>query len=248
MFPSCHTGVIGCCCCYCFHQKPLKCCFRISSGRHPVRSRQSNDCVYHSFHVFDLHLHPLFPLPPSPLYMFYFCFFAQSFLISSLFPSLSLHSSPQSYHSSRPTPSGPGEGELAAAHYQQAVKLKPAHYVAMVNLGRLLRSSNENKEAESWYKRWVKYHNLAAVWNCRAADEEMTSAQKDKGEKKNTGCYCFVMFHSFHKRWEGHEQNFQTEKEHYCISKSPSNHMGNKIVNEHKPISKSVCSMRKFTV
>ncbi|XP_068442485.1 protein O-mannosyl-transferase TMTC1 isoform X2 [Clinocottus analis] len=46
-----------------------------------------------------------------------------------------------------------GEGELAAAHYQQAVRLKPAHYVAMVNLGRLLRSSNENAEAESWYKR-----------------------------------------------------------------------------------------------
>ncbi|XP_047431445.1 protein O-mannosyl-transferase TMTC1 [Mugil cephalus] len=46
-----------------------------------------------------------------------------------------------------------GEGELAAAHYQQAVRLKPAHYVAMVNLGRLLRSSNENKEAETWYKR-----------------------------------------------------------------------------------------------
>ncbi|XP_069576395.1 protein O-mannosyl-transferase TMTC1 [Brachyistius frenatus] len=46
-----------------------------------------------------------------------------------------------------------GQGELAAAHYQQAVRLKPAHYVAMVNLGRLLRSSNENKEAESWYKR-----------------------------------------------------------------------------------------------
>ncbi|XP_033930669.1 protein O-mannosyl-transferase TMTC1 isoform X2 [Pseudochaenichthys georgianus] len=46
-----------------------------------------------------------------------------------------------------------GEGELAAAHYQQAVSLKPAHYVAMVNLGRLLRSSNENTEAESWYKR-----------------------------------------------------------------------------------------------
>ncbi|XP_034019373.1 LOW QUALITY PROTEIN: protein O-mannosyl-transferase TMTC1 [Thalassophryne amazonica] len=46
-----------------------------------------------------------------------------------------------------------GRGELAAAHYHQAIRLKPAHYVAMVNLGRLLRSSNENKEAESWYKR-----------------------------------------------------------------------------------------------
>nr|XP_023825324.1 transmembrane and TPR repeat-containing protein 1 [Salvelinus alpinus] len=46
-----------------------------------------------------------------------------------------------------------GEGALAAAHYQHAVRLKPAHYVAMVNLGRLLRSSSENKEAESWYKK-----------------------------------------------------------------------------------------------
>uniref|UniRef100_A0A3B5QPU1 dolichyl-phosphate-mannose--protein mannosyltransferase n=1 Tax=Xiphophorus maculatus TaxID=8083 RepID=A0A3B5QPU1_XIPMA len=44
-------------------------------------------------------------------------------------------------------------GHLATAHYQEAIRLKPAHYVAMVNLGRLLRSSNENKEAEMWYKR-----------------------------------------------------------------------------------------------
>ncbi|XP_051911797.1 protein O-mannosyl-transferase TMTC1 isoform X2 [Hippocampus zosterae] len=46
-----------------------------------------------------------------------------------------------------------GKEELAAVHYQQAIQLKPAHYVAMVNLGRLLRSSNLNQEAESWYKR-----------------------------------------------------------------------------------------------
>ncbi|PWA22170.1 hypothetical protein CCH79_00019335, partial [Gambusia affinis] len=46
-----------------------------------------------------------------------------------------------------------GEGHLATAHYQEAIRLKPAHYVAMVNLGRLLRSSNENEEAEMWYKR-----------------------------------------------------------------------------------------------
>uniref|UniRef100_A0A8C7XXQ8 dolichyl-phosphate-mannose--protein mannosyltransferase n=1 Tax=Oryzias sinensis TaxID=183150 RepID=A0A8C7XXQ8_9TELE len=46
-----------------------------------------------------------------------------------------------------------GEGELAAAHYQRAIQLKPAHYVAMANLGRLLRASNENDEAESWFKR-----------------------------------------------------------------------------------------------
>ncbi|XP_028811163.1 protein O-mannosyl-transferase TMTC1-like [Denticeps clupeoides] len=46
-----------------------------------------------------------------------------------------------------------GDSERAAVHYQHAVRLKPAHYVAMVNLGRLLRSANDNKEAESWYKR-----------------------------------------------------------------------------------------------
>ncbi|XP_036374114.1 protein O-mannosyl-transferase TMTC1-like [Megalops cyprinoides] len=46
-----------------------------------------------------------------------------------------------------------GDGERAAIHYQHAVRLKPTHYVAMVNLGRLLRSSTDNKEAEAWYKR-----------------------------------------------------------------------------------------------
>uniref|UniRef100_A0A8C5AZZ4 dolichyl-phosphate-mannose--protein mannosyltransferase n=1 Tax=Gadus morhua TaxID=8049 RepID=A0A8C5AZZ4_GADMO len=46
-----------------------------------------------------------------------------------------------------------GEGDRAAVHYQHAVRLKPQHYVAMVNLGRLLRSANDNKEAELWYKR-----------------------------------------------------------------------------------------------
>ncbi|XP_058481831.1 protein O-mannosyl-transferase TMTC1 isoform X2 [Solea solea] len=46
-----------------------------------------------------------------------------------------------------------GKEDLAATHYQEAIRLKPAHYVAMVNLGRLLRSSNDNKAAESWYKR-----------------------------------------------------------------------------------------------
>ncbi|XP_056443855.1 protein O-mannosyl-transferase TMTC1 [Gadus chalcogrammus] len=46
-----------------------------------------------------------------------------------------------------------GEGDRAAVHYQNAVRLKPQHYVAMVNLGRLLRSANDNKEAELWYKR-----------------------------------------------------------------------------------------------
>ncbi|KAG7235837.1 hypothetical protein INR49_002162, partial [Caranx melampygus] len=66
-----------------------------------------------------------------------------------------------------------GEGELAAAHYQQAVRLKPAHYVAMVNLGRLLRSSNENKEAESWYKRALQAQVLAMAGRTKEA-EKMT--------------------------------------------------------------------------
>ncbi|KAK3517804.1 hypothetical protein QTP70_018967 [Hemibagrus guttatus] len=46
-----------------------------------------------------------------------------------------------------------GDGERAAIHYQHAVQLKRSHYVAMVNLARLLRSSNDSKEAEFWYKR-----------------------------------------------------------------------------------------------
>lgn len=90
-----------------------------------------------------------FPLPPlsfSPV-LFPSSALVDSFPLSSHFLSFLFALS-----------SHPGKGMQAAAHYQQAVRLKPAHYVAMVNLGRLLRSSNENKEAESWYKRWVKYH------------------------------------------------------------------------------------------
>lgn len=192
-----------------------------------------------------------YTLPPPP-----FCTCSPSVFSSTILPVLFLISFPvPSFLPSiipflMADPSGPGEGELAAAHYQQAVKLKPAHYVAMVNLGRLLRSSNENKEAESWYKRWVKSHNLAAASGCRAADEWMTSVQTDKTKKKKriTGCYCSLIFHSVHKGSGGHEQNFQTEKEHYYTSKSPSNHMGNKIVMKHNHISKSVCIMRKFTL
>lgn len=50
-------------------------------------------------------------------------------------------------------PSLPGEDERAVDHYQQAVRLKPTHHIAMVNLGRLLRLNNRNQEAEFWYKR-----------------------------------------------------------------------------------------------
>ncbi|KAK0135038.1 Transmembrane and TPR repeat-containing protein 1 [Merluccius polli] len=56
-----------------------------------------------------------------------------------------------------------GEGDRAATHYQHAVRLKPAHYVAMVNLGRLLRSSNNNKEAELWYKRALEVTRKADI-------------------------------------------------------------------------------------
>ncbi|XP_078077474.1 protein O-mannosyl-transferase TMTC1-like [Mustelus asterias] len=46
-----------------------------------------------------------------------------------------------------------GDANGASAHYLHAIQLNPKHYVAMVNLGRLLRSANKNKEAETWYKR-----------------------------------------------------------------------------------------------
>ncbi|XP_069759228.1 protein O-mannosyl-transferase TMTC1 isoform X2 [Narcine bancroftii] len=46
-----------------------------------------------------------------------------------------------------------GDGSGASGHYLQAIQLNPKHYVAMLNLGRLLRSTNRNKEAETWYKR-----------------------------------------------------------------------------------------------
>ncbi|XP_041833388.1 protein O-mannosyl-transferase TMTC1 [Melanotaenia boesemani] len=86
-----------------------------------------------------------------------------------------------------------GEGELAVAHYQQAVRLKPAHYVAMVNLGRLLRSSNENKEAESWFKRALQvtrkvdiltplgalYYNTGRYQEALQVYREATSLQPD---------------------------------------------------------------------
>ncbi|XP_062914305.1 protein O-mannosyl-transferase TMTC1 [Mobula hypostoma] len=46
-----------------------------------------------------------------------------------------------------------GDGNRASSHYLHAIRLNPKHYVAMLNLGRLLRSANNNKEAETWYKR-----------------------------------------------------------------------------------------------
>ncbi|XP_041071543.1 protein O-mannosyl-transferase TMTC1 isoform X4 [Carcharodon carcharias] len=46
-----------------------------------------------------------------------------------------------------------GDANGASAHYLHAIQLNPKHYVAMVNLGRLLRSANKNKEAETWYRR-----------------------------------------------------------------------------------------------
>uniref|UniRef100_A0A4W3GGR4 dolichyl-phosphate-mannose--protein mannosyltransferase n=1 Tax=Callorhinchus milii TaxID=7868 RepID=A0A4W3GGR4_CALMI len=46
-----------------------------------------------------------------------------------------------------------GDVDGATRHYLRAIGLNPKHHVAMVNLGRLLRSSDKNEEAESWYKR-----------------------------------------------------------------------------------------------
>nr|XP_033809118.1 protein O-mannosyl-transferase TMTC1 [Geotrypetes seraphini] len=49
-----------------------------------------------------------------------------------------------------------GVPEKATAHYLKAINLRPNHYVAMANLGRLYRSLGQNKEAETWYKRALK--------------------------------------------------------------------------------------------
>nr|XP_046184410.1 LOW QUALITY PROTEIN: protein O-mannosyl-transferase TMTC1-like [Oncorhynchus gorbuscha] len=79
-----------------------------------------------------------------------------------------------------------GEGDLAAAHYQHAVRLKPVHYVAMVNLGRLLRSSSENKEAESWYKKALQVTRkvdiltpLGALYNNTGRYEEALQVYRE---------------------------------------------------------------------
>eukprot|EP00061_Rhincodon_typus_P010245 g34392.t1 len=53
-----------------------------------------------------------------------------------------------------------GNGNGASGHYLHAIRLNPKHYVAMVNLGRLLRSANKNKEAETWYKRYCWLANV----------------------------------------------------------------------------------------
>lgn len=41
----------------------------------------------------------------------------------------------------------------AVSHYLLALQLRPNHHVAMLNLGRLYRSLNQNNEAEKWYKK-----------------------------------------------------------------------------------------------
>ncbi|KAM9311466.1 protein O-mannosyl-transferase TMTC1 [Gastrophryne carolinensis] len=46
-----------------------------------------------------------------------------------------------------------GAPQKAVSHYLQALKLRPDHHVAMLNLGRLYRSLNQNAEAEMWYKK-----------------------------------------------------------------------------------------------
>uniref|UniRef100_H3CJ21 dolichyl-phosphate-mannose--protein mannosyltransferase n=1 Tax=Tetraodon nigroviridis TaxID=99883 RepID=H3CJ21_TETNG len=56
-----------------------------------------------------------------------------------------------------------GEDERAVDHYQQAIRLKPTHYIAMVNLGRLLRLNNKNQEAEFWYKRALRVTKKADI-------------------------------------------------------------------------------------
>ncbi|XP_018431934.1 PREDICTED: transmembrane and TPR repeat-containing protein 1 [Nanorana parkeri] len=45
-----------------------------------------------------------------------------------------------------------GAPQKAVSHYLLALQLRPNHHVAMLNLGRLYRSLNQNSEAEKWYK------------------------------------------------------------------------------------------------
>ncbi|KAM5172941.1 protein O-mannosyl-transferase TMTC1 [Mantella aurantiaca] len=46
-----------------------------------------------------------------------------------------------------------GTPQKAVSHYLLALQLRPNHHVAMLNLGRLYRSLNQNSEAEKWYKK-----------------------------------------------------------------------------------------------
>ncbi|XP_040201479.1 protein O-mannosyl-transferase TMTC1 [Rana temporaria] len=46
-----------------------------------------------------------------------------------------------------------GAPQKAVSHYLLALQLRPNHHVAMLNLGRLYRSLNQNREAEKWYKK-----------------------------------------------------------------------------------------------
>lgn len=46
-----------------------------------------------------------------------------------------------------------GAPQKAVSHYHIALQLRPNHHVAMLNLGRLYRSLNQNSEAEMWYKK-----------------------------------------------------------------------------------------------
>ncbi|KAG8540957.1 hypothetical protein GDO81_029993 [Engystomops pustulosus] len=46
-----------------------------------------------------------------------------------------------------------GSPQKAVSHYLLALRLRPNHHVAMLNLGRLYRSLNQNSEAGKWYKK-----------------------------------------------------------------------------------------------
>ncbi|XP_075066641.1 protein O-mannosyl-transferase TMTC1 [Mixophyes fleayi] len=46
-----------------------------------------------------------------------------------------------------------GVPQKAVSHYLLALRLRPDHHVAMLNLGRLYRSLNQNAEAEMWYRK-----------------------------------------------------------------------------------------------
>ncbi|MEE6478127.1 hypothetical protein FKM82_011750 [Ascaphus truei] len=50
-----------------------------------------------------------------------------------------------------------GAPQEAMSHYLITLRLRPDHHVAMLNLGRLHRSLDQNTEAETWYKRALQF-------------------------------------------------------------------------------------------
>uniref|UniRef100_A0A3B4A0Z4 dolichyl-phosphate-mannose--protein mannosyltransferase n=1 Tax=Periophthalmus magnuspinnatus TaxID=409849 RepID=A0A3B4A0Z4_9GOBI len=108
------------------------------------------------------------------------------------------------------------EGALAAAHYQKAVKLRPEHYVAMVNLGRLLRSTNDNEQAEVWYKRSMPSPCVSGKYSVRLFQAQVLAISGRPSEAEQTtrdillrepGCIeCYRLLSALSSKTGDHRQ------------------------------------------